>query len=72
MIIRVTEVQKLFNSQGVQLSPEARQMIDYYINREVASMVQRCHANNIKRLTPELMRYVVNINSYLPDSAYDR
>lgn len=55
MILIQKRVKKKFNSQSIQVSAEAMNMIDDHVNRIVDRMVQRTKEGRVKRLTPELM-----------------
>ena len=45
----------MFNSNKVQITKDALNMIDDDFKRHIERMVNRCKANNVKRITPEAM-----------------
>ena len=49
------KVKKKFNSQSIQVSAEAMNMIDDHVNRILDNMVIKTIEGRVKRLTPELM-----------------
>mgnify|MGYP003145777615 CR=1 FL=1 len=54
-MIQKTKVKKMFNSNKVQITKDALNMIDDDFKRHIERMVNRCKANNVKRITPEAM-----------------
>lgn len=53
-MINKTEIKKVFNSQGLQISKEALAMVEEHLLRDVKKMTNRMKDNNVKRLTTPL------------------
>tara|TARA_X000001388_G_C2217769_1_gene117958 strand:+ start:90 stop:284 length:195 start_codon:yes stop_codon:yes gene_type:complete len=59
MTIQKTKVKRIFNEQGVQLSADVMDNLNYEIVLSLTKMALRCKDNKIKRLTPQLMGYAL-------------
>jgi|TARA_R100001530_G_scaffold30647_1_gene24122 predicted acyltransferase (DUF342 family) len=55
MIIKASQVRKLFNERKVQISDDAVKMIGDIVARDVRKMVARCVEGNVPRLTSSLI-----------------
>lgn len=53
------DIKAIFREQKVQLNPDAIQMIDDHLKREVTMMAQRLKDGNFKRLTPEYFHFAI-------------
>lgn len=47
------DIKQIFREKKVQLNPEAIQLIENHLKKEVTAMAQRCKDGNFKRLTSE-------------------
>jgi hypothetical protein len=65
-MIQVSKVKKIFNTNGVQVSAEAMNLIKEDINRQLNKMAKRCSDGNVKRLTISTYHIAIgNLNRYL-------
>jgi hypothetical protein len=66
MIIKASQVRKLFNERNIQISDDAVKMIGEMVARDTRKMVARCVEGNIPRLTSSLIYIALGdlINTY--------
>jgi len=66
MIIKASQVRKLFNERNIQISDDAVKMIGDMVARDTRKMVARCVEGNIPRLTSSLIYIALGdlINTY--------
>jgi hypothetical protein len=55
MIIKASQVRKLFNERNVQVSDDAIKVIGDMVSRDIRKMVARCVEGNVPRLTPDII-----------------
>ena len=65
-MIQTSKVRKAFNDSGVQISPQAMDMIKSDFSRHIIKMVARCKNGNVKRLTENTYHISSgNLDTYL-------
>ena len=58
-MLQKTKVKKIFNKHKIQLPEDSLDFLDSEVNRMVHKWVLRCKNGNIKRLSMDLIEYVL-------------
>ena len=58
-MLQKTKVKKIFNKHKIQLPEDSLDFLDSEVNRMVHKWVLRCKNSNIKRLSMDLVGYVL-------------
>ena len=58
-MLQKTKVKKIFNKHKIQLPADSLDFLDSEVNRMVHKCVLRCKNGNIKRLSMDLVGYVL-------------
>ena len=58
-MLQKTKVKKIFNKHKIQLPADSLDFLDSEVNRMVHKWVLRCKNGNIKRLSMDLVGYVL-------------
>ena len=58
-MLQKTKVKKIFNKHKIQLPEDSLDFLDSEVNRMVHKWVLRCKNSNIKRLSMDLIEYVL-------------
>ena len=58
-MLQKTKVKKIFNEHKIQLPADSLDFLDSEVNRMVHKWVLRCKNGNIKRLSMDLVGYVL-------------
>jgi len=53
------DIKSIFREKKIQVNPDAMQMIEDHLRREINAMAQRCVDGKFKRLTPEYFHFAI-------------